>query len=78
MRKSLITIVICFLLFQFGLAFAQNDTIYLDEILIVAKGGNNIIKTNINAASLEMKNKHDAYLQHIGCGKATLMQYCNI
>lgn len=38
---------------------AQNDTIFLDEILIVAREKDQLLKTNINASALEMKNKHD-------------------
>ena len=38
---------------------AQTDTVYIEEILIEAKQTDNLYRTNINAESLELKNKHD-------------------
>jgi iron complex outermembrane receptor protein len=45
-------------LFSTGL-ISQTDTVYIEEILVEAKQTDNLYRTNIQAQSLELKNKHD-------------------
>ncbi|MEA3444650.1 MAG: TonB-dependent receptor [Bacteroidota bacterium] len=55
--KLLFTVYLIFQVFSIGLA--QIDTIHVEEILVKVKQSGNLLKSCINAKSLELNNKHD-------------------